>query len=157
MTKHSASTALLGLLALSGYNNQDQISDVWGRLKARFDGDGVSDRALPDIDEAFLQNLKTWFGEVDLASTLDGAMTELDDIFAARGYSARTNAWFGDGPNATIGRDELADALGEDLLVQLSQKTGLTRDDILFRLTDALPKAVAGLSGPAQTVAARRD
>jgi uncharacterized protein YidB (DUF937 family) len=154
MTKTTASTALLGLLALSGYNDQDQISDLLNRIDAQFDRSAAPDQTLPDIDKTFYGDLKTWFTDVDLAATLAGAMTELDEVFAARGYGARINAWFAGDPKPVIAREELADVLGADLLIVLSQKTGLSRDEVLFRLTDALPAALVGLSGPAQTVAA---
>ena len=46
------------------------------------------------------------------------------------------------GPNKQIGSSELEKAIGPEVLATLSQQTGLSREEILSRLSKNLPEAV---------------
>ena len=50
------------------------------------------------------------------------------------------------GPNKEIDEGELSQGLGDDLLSELTAKTGLTREEILSRLSRDLPRAVDGMT-----------
>lgn len=155
MSKFPSGTALLGLLALSGFKDRDRISDLLERANNDPKMHPTDGPAVPMVESAFLNDLNSRFGQADLKSTLTGAFTDLDQIFASNGYANRFHSWIADPAGATITREELLDALGEELIVGLSQKTGLTRDEVLFQLADALPMAVNFLSGPVQEAAAK--
>ena len=46
------------------------------------------------------------------------------------------------GPNKQIAPPQLEQAIGPDVLQTLSQQTGLSREEILSRLSKSLPEAV---------------
>ena len=50
--------------------------------------------------------------------------------------------WVGHGPNKQIAPPDLEKAIGPDVLENLSKLTGLSREDILSRLSKQLPEAV---------------
>ena len=52
------------------------------------------------------------------------------------------NSWVGTGPNREVAPHELEQAIGEDTLADLQEHTGLSRDELLSRLTRELPRAV---------------
>ena len=61
---------------------------------------------------------------------------------AARGNSP--SSWVGTGPNKDIAPHQVEKAVGPDVLDTLAQQTGLSKDEILARLSRELPKAVDG-------------
>src|SRR6476661_2104322 len=61
---------------------------------------------------------------------LQGVVSE----FERNGLGATVNSWVGAGPNQTISPDEVHRALGPDLLQQLSEKSGLSVQDLTQRL-----------------------
>ncbi|WP_308737978.1 YidB family protein [Rhizobium sp. TH2] len=50
------------------------------------------------------------------------------------------------GPNLPIDEPDLSQALGDDVLGELTAKTGLSKEEILSRLSRELPKAVDDLT-----------
>jgi uncharacterized protein YidB (DUF937 family) len=52
------------------------------------------------------------------------------------------DSWVGPGPNKQVAPPQLEKAIGPDVLTTLSEQTGLTRDEILARLSKNLPDAV---------------
>ena len=51
-------------------------------------------------------------------------------------------SWVGPGPNKEVAPNQLEQAIGPDVLATLSQQTGLSREEILARLSRELPQAV---------------
>ena len=51
-------------------------------------------------------------------------------------------SWVGHGPNKDVAPHQLEQAIGPDVLATLSQQTGLSRDELLARLSRELPQAV---------------
>lgn len=66
--------------------------------------------------------------------------------FEKNGLGATVRSWVGTGPNQTISPDEVRKALGPDLLQQLSQKSGLSVEELTQKLTHVLPQAVDKLT-----------
>ena len=73
---------------------------------------------------------------------LQGVVSE----FERNGLGATVNSWVGAGPNQTISPDEVHRALGPDLLQQLSQKSGLSVQDLTQKLSQVLPQTVDRLT-----------
>jgi uncharacterized protein YidB (DUF937 family) len=59
---------------------------------------------------------------------------------------ATVRSWVGTGPNQPISADEVHKALGPDLLRQLSEKSGLSVQDLTQKLAHVLPQAVDKLT-----------
>jgi uncharacterized protein YidB (DUF937 family) len=69
---------------------------------------------------------------------LQGVVSE----FEKNGLGATVKSWVGTGPNQSISPDEVQKVLGPDLLQQLSQKSGLSVQDLTQKLSQVLPQAV---------------
>ena len=123
-------TALLGLLAIAGYQNRDKIAEMIGQL-----GKGGP---APGGLGGLLGNL----GAAGPGGLLGGGLKELVDRFTANGQGEAVNSWVGTGPNKELPSDKLKAAIGPDVLQTLSQQTGLSQEELLSRLSRALPDAV---------------
>jgi uncharacterized protein YidB (DUF937 family) len=142
--------ALLGLLAVAGYQNRDKIAEMLGGLKGAPAGApgpnspaGVPGQAMqPGGQGGVLGSLGGLLGGASAGSVLSGGLGQLVDHFRQNGQGQMADSWVGRGPNSPIGPDQLEQTLGTDVLNTLSQHTGLSRDELLSRLTRELPNAV---------------
>lgn len=122
--------ALLGLLAVAGYQNRDKLGEL---LNGR-SGDAVRDPAGGEggILDSFRQ----------AQGGLLGGLSELFDRFAAPQQRTKLDSWVQHGPNEPLSADELEQALDADTIEELVAKTGLSRAELLSRLRSSLPHAV---------------
>ena len=81
-------------------------------------------------------------GGASAGSVLSGGLGELIDRFKQSGQNQEADSWVGKGPNQPIGPTQLEQAIGPDALNTLSQHTGLSREELLSRLTREVPTAV---------------
>jgi uncharacterized protein YidB (DUF937 family) len=123
-------TALLGLLAIAGYQNRDKIAEVISGLGKGAPASGGLGGLLGNL------------GSAGPGGLLDGGLKELADRFTANGQGDAVNSWVGKGPNKNLQADQLKSAIGPDVLEALSQQTGLSQDELLARLSRSLPDAV---------------
>lgn len=75
-----------------------------------------------------------------------GGLQGVVNEFERSGLGATVKSWVGTGPNLPISPDEVQKALGPDLLQQLSQKSGLSVQDLTQKLSQVLPQAVDKLT-----------
>jgi uncharacterized protein YidB (DUF937 family) len=152
-------TALLGLLAVAGYQNRDKIAEMLGgagqsgpgtgggspagqgRLGAGQGGAGAGG-GLGGVLEQLRGSLGGGLGGAGAGGFLSGGLGELIDRFKQNGQGAVADSWVGTGPNRPVSPPELERAIGPDVLATLSQQTGLSRDELLARLSRELPDAV---------------
>ena len=66
--------------------------------------------------------------------------------FEKNGLGATVKSWVGTGPNQAISPDEVHKVLGPELLQQLSEKSGLSVQDLAQKLSHVLPQAVDKLT-----------
>src|SRR6185503_5749744 len=59
-----------------------------------------------------------------------------------RGQGEAADSWVAKGPNQQLSPQQLEQALGSDVIENLVERTGLSRDELLSRLTRTLPEAV---------------
>ena len=71
-----------------------------------------------------------------------GGLQGLINQFQQSGFGDTVNSWVGTGPNQSISPDQVHQALGPDLLQQLSAKSGLSVQDLAQKLSQILPHAV---------------
>ncbi|GJD48654.1 hypothetical protein OPKNFCMD_1377 [Methylobacterium crusticola] len=129
-------TALLGLLAVAGFQNKDRIAEMLGG--GRTDPGGPAEGGLGDL----LRTIGGALGGAGAGTVVSGGLGELVDRFRRNGHGAVTDSWVGQGPNRDIAPHHLEQAIGPDMLETLSRQTGLSRDDLLSRLSRMLPSAV---------------
>ena len=73
---------------------------------------------------------------------LQGVVSE----FEKNGLGATVQSWVGTGSNHTISQDEVQRVLGPDQLRQLSEKSGLSVQELTQKLSHVLPQAVDGVT-----------
>ncbi|WP_414125701.1 YidB family protein [Rhizobium sp. BR 317] len=66
--------------------------------------------------------------------------------FQRNGQGDKVESWVSTGDNKPINHQELSQALGDETLNELAAKTGLSRQEILSRLSRDLPQAVNELT-----------
>ena len=137
--------ALLGLLAVAGYQNRDKIAEVLGGRRQEPGGGPGQDNQQDDQQVGLggvLGNLGGLLGGASAGSVLSGGLSDLIERFKRNGQGQAADSWVKTGPNQPIGPDQLEQAIGPDVLNTLSQQTGLSREELLSRLTRELPAAV---------------
>ena len=121
-------TALLGLLAIAGYQNRDKLAELLGGNQNPQGGTGQS--GLGGL------------GAGGVGGLLSGGIGELVDRFKQSGQADTVDSWVGTGPNKQIAPSQVEQAIGPDVLETLSTQTGLSRQELLARLSRELPNAV---------------
>jgi uncharacterized protein YidB (DUF937 family) len=71
-----------------------------------------------------------------------GGVQGVMSAFEKNGLGSTVQSWIGTGPNDAISADDVHKALGPDLLRQLSEKSGLSVQDLAQKLSQMLPEAV---------------
>ena len=71
-----------------------------------------------------------------------GGLQGVVNQFEKNGLGPTVKSWVGTGPNQSISPEQVHQALGPDLLQQLSAKSGLSVQDLAQRLSQVLPQAV---------------
>lgn len=142
-------TALLALLAVAGYQNRDKLAQVLGghggqqaqpgQPQGGFGGMGG---ALGGGLGGILGNLRGALGGAGAGGLIGNGLRELMERFQQNGQGDVAQSWVSTGPNKDIAPHELESAIGNDVLTDLSQKTGLSREELLQRLSRELPTAV---------------
>ena len=138
-------TALLGLLAVAGYQNRGRIAEVLGGLKQQAGG-AVARKNPQGAQGGVLGNLGGLLSGATAGGLLSGGLRELVERFRQNGQGQAADSWVKPGPNEPVKADQLEQAIGPEVLETLSQQTGLSRDELLSRLTRELPDAVDKLT-----------
>jgi uncharacterized protein YidB (DUF937 family) len=130
-------TALLGLLAIAGYQNRDKLAEL---LKGGGGQPNTGGGQQPL--GGLLGNLSGMLGGAGVGGLLNGGIGELLESFKQNGQGDKAESWINQGPNKDVSPPELKQAIGSDVLAQLEQQTGLSQEEILARLSRELPAAV---------------
>jgi uncharacterized protein YidB (DUF937 family) len=112
MARLPSLAALLGLVAVAGYQNRDKIGEFIKGLGANNPG-GVGD---------------------------------LVDHFKKKGMGEVADSWVGTGENKPVNEVQMGETLGPDLIDMLQKQTGLSREELLARLSKVLPQAVDNMT-----------
>lgn len=145
-------TALLAVLAVAGYQNRDKIAEMLRGLQnsQQTNPDGTVTQNQGSLGDMLggLTNggLSNIFGGSSPGGILSGGLGGLLEQFKQNGLGDRADSWVTTGPNQPINEPDLSQALGDDVLSELTAKTGLSKEEILSRLSRELPKAVDDLT-----------
>lgn len=132
-------TALLGLIAIAGYQNRDKIAEMLGNLtKGGSTGGAPAGGATANLPGG----LGGLLAGTSVGGLLNGGLGELMDKFNQAGQKDKVDSWVGTGPNKDVAPTDLKSALGPDVLAALARATGLSEQELVDRLSKTLPDAV---------------
>ncbi|HLW90620.1 MAG TPA: YidB family protein [Roseiarcus sp.] len=77
---------------------------------------------------------------------LFGGLNDLVQKFQAAGHGDVVNSWVGSGPNQPIQPSQVGSALGQQTISDLARQAGVSEQDLLNQLAQALPGLVDKLS-----------
>jgi uncharacterized protein YidB (DUF937 family) len=146
--------ALLGVLAVAGYQNRDKIADLLRGIQNQ-PRDGTSTpqgerQGQPTDGLGSLFRGPGGFGDLlgglTTGGILSGGLGDLLKTFQLNGHGDKVESWIKPGQNTEIDGGQLSEALGPDILNELAAKTGLSQQEILERLSRDLPRAVDDLT-----------
>jgi uncharacterized protein YidB (DUF937 family) len=135
-------TALLGVLAVAGYQNRDKIADMLRGLSQNTPGGTSASAGSAGGLSGVLEQLRGSLGGAGAGGFLGSGLGELIDRFKQNGQGATADSWVGTGPNQPVTPSQLEQAIGPDVLATLERQTGLSREELLARLSRELPEAV---------------
>ena len=146
--------ALLGLLAVAGYQNRDKIGAALGGLqKDASDPNTPVGGLAQSLGGLFSGGTGSQPGGLSgilagLGGTgLSGGLGDLLNSFKSAGHGAVADSWVTPGvPTQGLTPDQVRQAIGEENLTELSQRTGLSTDELLKRLATAIPQTVDTLT-----------
>lgn len=150
--------ALLGVLAVAGYQNRDKIAELLRGLQNRPDGASAepsgSAPSAGGLDDMLGKltggngggGLGSILGGLTAGGILSGGLGDLLKTFQQNGLGEKAESWVSPGANEDIDDVQMEQAIGADVLDDLAAKTGLSREDILSRLSKDLPRAVDDLT-----------
>ncbi len=140
--------ALLGLLAVAGYQNRDKLGEMLGKITnpqsapGTPSGTGQGSGGLGGL----LGNLGGLFGGAATGGGIAGTLGDLLNGFHKSGQGDVAQSWVSTGPNREPTATDLNAALGDDAIQQLMAQTGLSKEELLTRLKTVLPTAVDSLT-----------
>ncbi len=139
--------ALLGLVAIAGYQNRDRIGEFIKSLQTpNAAGTGPGGPASPARPEQATDMAGSGYA----GGPVLGGLGELMEQFRNAGQARKAESWVSTGRNEPIDEREMEQALGPDLLDRLTRQTGLDRQELLRRLSQTLPETVDKLTPEGQ-------
>jgi uncharacterized protein YidB (DUF937 family) len=85
-------------------------------------------------------------GGAGAGGILSDGLGGLVDQFKQAGQGNIADSWVKTGPNQPVSKNQLEQVIGSDVLSALVERTGLSRDELLARLSKELPDAVDKLT-----------
>ncbi len=141
MARSSSLVALLGLLAVAGFQHRDKIQDA---LKGMSNNTGGGQGGLGGVLGGLSDLIS---GKPGSGNVLTGGLNDLLDSFRGNGQKETADSWTTVGvPTKGLTPAEVESAIGRDTLTELSQSTGLSYDELLKRLSSNIPDAVDRLT-----------
>ena len=118
----------------------------YSKLKSGGAGAGASDYAerLEDFFKPSASGGPTAKGVI--GALLTGGMMDLVHQFRGAGQADAVDSWVNHGSNKAVSSQELSKVLTEDQMAFLTQRTGLSREELLAGLSERLPQVVDELT-----------
>jgi uncharacterized protein YidB (DUF937 family) len=148
--------ALLGLLAYKAYNKLtaqqpnaapaapggQQRTALGGSLQQSASGGAPGGGGLGDLFQGGLGSLGGLLAGGAAGTILSGGLDSLIKQFDQSGHGDVAKSWVGTGQNREISPNELEHALGGDTVNSLAEEAGLSKVELLQRLSNELPGAI---------------
>jgi uncharacterized protein YidB (DUF937 family) len=114
-------------------------------LASRYFGGKGSETSAPAQEPSTRSPAPASTSEPTPGSILDG-LGGLIKQFQQKGFGDTIHTWVNTGANQDISSGEVSDALGRDVVDELSHRTGLSRDQVVEELARMLPSTVDRLT-----------
>ena len=125
--------------AVPGGNLATPIAVAAGALiLGKLFGGGSSPAASPAAPPSVPTNVPN--------SSVIGGLSDLIGRLTAGGAAPQVNSWVGPGENQPIQPGQLGGALGQNTLNDLSQRTGMSQQELLQQLAVVLPQLINSLT-----------
>lgn len=136
--------ALLGLVAVAGYQNRDKIGEFIRGMANNPNPAGAmpGGAASPARPEQPTDMANSGYA----GGSILGGLGELVNHFRNAGMGQAADSWVARGPNQNVDEYQMEQALGPEMVEQLARQTGLSRSELLRRLSQTLPDAVDHLT-----------
>jgi uncharacterized protein YidB (DUF937 family) len=112
--------ALLGMAAVAGWQNRDKIGDFIKGLSAPPAGGS--------------------------APAQTGGLGDLVESFRTKGLGDVVDSWVGTGANKPVTETQVSQGIDASIIDGLAAQTGLSREELLKRLSQVLPQVVDGMT-----------
>jgi uncharacterized protein YidB (DUF937 family) len=129
----------LGLLAIAGYQNRDKLAELFREAQTKYSGPASGSQ---EGSAGKHGNLGSILSGTSMGEILSGGLRDLVESFKSSGKGEIADSWVRTGPNKPISPQELERAISPEVWATLSEHTGLSREDLLSRLSRELPEAV---------------
>lgn len=136
--------ALLGLVAVAGYQNRDKLGQMLGQGQQEGQS-GNNDGFFARDTSGAVNGAGRILGKTatDVGGSLMGGLNELLDVFRNAGQKEQADSWVTPGvPTQGLTRDQVEASIGRDVISDLARDTGLDYDELLDRLAKSIPEAV---------------
>jgi uncharacterized protein YidB (DUF937 family) len=111
-TTNTLLKALLGMAVVAGWQNRDKIGEYVKNMTKQSGGTG------------------------------GGGLGDLVDSFKKAGLGQKADSWVSTGQNEPVTPTEVEKGVGGDIIDELAKQTGVSREELLKRLSDVLPGLV---------------
>lgn len=155
MARTPSLLALLGIAAVAGYQNRDKLGQLLGTPAAAPQRDAAGGvggagaiRGLSDLLSGLSGGSGRGFADLgpSVEANLTSGLRDLIHSFSGSGQGNVAESWVARGPNRSVTPAELEENLGPELIAELSERTGIGREDLLQRLSAHLPETVDRLT-----------
>jgi uncharacterized protein YidB (DUF937 family) len=143
--------AVLGLLAYKAFKSftgNQPAAETVGTPRSTQPAGGPINTGMPGggLGDLLSGGLGGLLASGAAGSILSGGLNELLKQFQQSGQGDVAKSWVGTGPNKSISPNDLAKTLGSDQIDTLMTQTGMSRDELIAGLSQALPEVVDKLT-----------
>ena len=147
----SRMTALLALLAVAGYQNRDRLGEMLSGIIGQKPNNAPAGSNPRSGDQSVNPGglgglLGGLLGGGAGGGGIASGIGDLVETITKSGQGEVAKSWVQTGPNRELDTSQLESALGSETIEQLTNQTGLSRDELLSRLRSVLPTAVDKLT-----------
>jgi len=139
--------ALLGLLAVAGYQNRDKLGQILQGSGNGANSGGTQGTSTQGGEGGLLGELGKVLGGAGAGGSIKQGLDDLLGTFKEAGQNEVADSWVTPGvPTQGLSPSQVEAAIGKEALQELATKTGISYDELVKRLSSSIPDAVDRLT-----------
>lgn len=131
--------ALLGVLAVAGYQHRDKLAEMLGSGAGRRTSGPPGSGGREGGQSGGLGGMAAGGG---IGAVLSEGIRDLVDRFRQSGHGDTADSWVASGQNRACDAAQIEASIGSESLDALARQTGLSREEVVNRLCQNLPDAI---------------